>query len=192
MALFGRRKQTEASNQRFLEIRQRLVKTASDQSFQLKIIKEQEAASVAQLCGFTDKPHDSAAFVDVALMLLCLPSELALVVALEFSNFAHQVGFQPFGTIMVAVGHIDSLYRGMYVRKSLLDQKPELYELLNSKELRIERAAKLLATGLFVSSQSVTDARQMYRTMSADPVVKERLAEEIRTKDQDLARVIVG
>ena len=93
---------------------------------------------------------------------------------------------------MVAVGHIDSLYRPMIVRKSLLDQKPELGELLSSKELRIERAAKLLAAGLFVSSHSVTDAKQMHRTMSADPVVKERIADEIRAMDQDLALAIVG
>jgi len=168
------------------------VKTASDQSYQLKIIKEQEAASIAQACGFADKPHDSAAFVDVALMLLCLPSEFGFVVGLEFSNFAHQAGFQPFGTIMVAVGHIDSLYRPMFVRKSLLDRKPELDQLLQSKELRIDRAAKLLATGVFISAQDVPDAKRMFRAMSADPIVKQRVAQEIGEKDPSVAQAIVS
>ena len=186
------RSHSAASNERFAEIQQRLLTTARNQSFQLKIVKEQEASLIAQLCGFADKRHNSPDFVDVALILLCLPSELGFVVGMEFTNFAHLVGFQPFGTIMVSVGHIDSMYRPMIMRKSLIDQKPERDELLNSRNFRIEKAAKLLTVGLFISCQSVADAKNMYQNMSADAVIKNRIGDEVGKMDEELAHAIIG
>ncbi|MFH1289749.1 MAG: hypothetical protein ABIH88_03465 [Patescibacteria group bacterium] len=191
MGLLGKRKKNPANEDRFAQIRQQLLKTASDQSFRLRVIKEEEVLSIIQMCDFSQKRHNSADFVDVALMLLCLPPELGFVVALEFSNFAHLVGFQPFGTIMVAIGNIDSLYRPMIVRKSLLDQRPELDLLLQSEKPRIEKAAKLLKTGLFISTEGVTDAKRMYKTISMDPAVRKLFIEEVQKEDEDLARLII-
>src|SRR5688572_2141778 len=139
---------------RLATIRQSVVKSASEQSFKLKIIKEQEAQEIAQSCDITKKPHDPAAFVDIALFLLTYPTELAFVIGMEFTKLAPTLGFQPFGTIMVAMGHIDSMYQGMIVRRSLLDKRPELDNLMNSKDDRIERAGKFLAAGMFVSTRS--------------------------------------
>ena len=192
MGLLGKRKKNPASEKRFLEIQQQLLKTASDQSFQLRVIKEKEVLSIIQMCGFSQKRHNSADFVDVALMLLCLPPELGFVVALEFSNFAHLVGFQPFGTIMVAIGNIDSLYHSMIVRKSLLDQRPELDLLLQSKEFRIEKAAKLLKAGFFICAEGVTDAKEMYQTMSMGPAVRKLFIEEVQKEDEYLVRLIIA
>lgn len=191
MGLLGKRKKNPANEDRFAQIRQQLLKTASDQSFRLRVIKEEEVLSIIQMCDFSQKRHNSADFVDVALMLLCLPPELGFVVALEFSNFAHLVGFQPFGTIMVAIGNIDSLYRPMIVRKSLLDQRPELDLLLQSEKPRIEKAAKLLKTGLFISTEGVTDAKRMYKTISMDPAVRKLFIEEVQKEDENLARLII-
>jgi hypothetical protein len=189
---FGGNKEAEKANERFGEIRDILLKSASMQSYQLKIIKEQEAERIAETCGLSSKPHDSAAFVDLALMLLCLPPELGFVVALEFSKLGHLVDFQPFGTIMVAVGRIDSLYRPIIVRKSLLDQKPQLDELLQSRQLRIERAARLLAASIFVCAKDVDDAKKMFGAMLADAVIKERVADAIRQKDSGVARSVTS
>lgn len=183
---------SEEAEKRFTQIQQQLLEKASDQSFQLRIIKEEEALSIARMGDFSKKRHDSAEFIDVAIMLLCLPPELGFAVALEFSNFAHLVGFQPFGTIMVAVGNIDSLYSPMLVRKSLLDQKPELDSLLQSKKSRVEKAAKLLVAGLFISARDVADAKKMCKTMSMDSAVREVFIKEILKKDENLAQLIIS
>lgn len=161
------------------EARARVLKEASDHSFRLRVIKEEAAQEIARKCDIGRKPHDPAAFVDVAMQLLSFPPELGFVVAQEFTVFASKLGFQPYGTILVAVGRIDSLYTGMFSRVSHLRENPQLAFILESKPERLARASKLLITGLLLSTRSAKDTRTMFANISADPTIKELMRVEL-------------
>lgn len=172
-------------------LRTSLVQAAHSQAMQLGTSKEEAASSIVQSCRVLGKPHDPAAFVDVVLSLLALPTELAFTVALEFSDLAPQLGFQPFGTIMVAVGNIDSLYQGMLARVSILRQSPQLAEVIASRDVRLRRAGSLLAVGLLISADDLADAMAMYRDMSLGQETKLYLDEELRARAPTAADHII-
>jgi len=192
--LFG--KETAALDERVKQISQALIKRARDQSWQYKVNITEEAEKIGTACGiFTEgmfkKKHHPAHFVDIAIGLLCYPPELAFSIATQFTNFASHLGWNPFGTIMVALGQIDSLYRGMFVRKSVFDEKPELFEVINNKPLRIQKVGQLLAVAILASSQNIKEAREIYHSNIFDPSVKAVLDEELKKYDEEIAREII-
>jgi hypothetical protein len=180
------------AEERLAVLRQRFLKTASNQSFQRKLIKEQEANSIATGFDIQSKPHDPRAFVDVALFLLTYPPEIGYIICFEFRMFAPMLGFQPYGTIMVALGHIESYHRPMFVRFSVLQQKPELDLVLNSAEERITRAASLLTVGMVISAHDLRDTRKMFQDLSTDDSVRQAIVRELQRHDADLARRITS
>lgn len=180
-----------ALDKRIKQISQSLIKRARDQSWQYEVNITEEAERIGTACGIFKKKHHPAHFVDIAMWLLCYPPELAFSIATQFTNFASYLGWNPFGTIMVTLGRIDSLYRGMVVRKSIFDEKSEFFEVINNKPLRIQKAARLLAVAIFISSQNIKEAREIYHSNVFDPSVKAALDEELKKYDEEIAQEII-
>lgn len=177
-----------------------LIAKAAVQSHEMRVNPDREADKLAAKCGVSSnspmlrKPHHPANFVDVVFGLLCYPPELACVIALRFAKFEHYLGFQPFGTIMVAMTQIHSLYSGgMLVRASELADNPELDELLSDKPLRAQKSGEMLARAFFMHSQSLKEVRALYRNNRFDPAVKQALNAELRNiAGKELANAIIG
>lgn len=161
--------------------------------FELRLDIEKEVAKIAETCQLINKKHQMADFSDIALFLLSYPPELAFFMANLFSSYEARIGFQPYGTIMMAISHIDSLYqKQMYIyRLNRLRENPQIFELINSRQLKINRAAKMLAIAIIVSSAGVNDARNFFASMSIDLVIKEKLIHTLSTYDNGLAKAIV-
>lgn len=200
MALFNKlfRKRKSPLDERVKENSQALLIKARDQSRQFKINITEEAKEIGTSCGILSqgmfkKEHHPVEFLDIAMGLLCYPPELAYTIAIQFTDFKSRLGWNPFGTIMVALGQIDSLYRGgMLVRKSVLDENPELFEVINSKTLRIKKAGKLLAVAILASSQNIKEAKKIYHANIFDPSVKAVLNEELKKHDKEIAQSIIS
>ncbi|MEM4266967.1 MAG: hypothetical protein QW404_02845 [Candidatus Nanoarchaeia archaeon] len=199
MSIFDkfRGKSNPSLEERFKEIRQDLVKRGKEQSWQYKINPKDEAEKIGTSCGilkdgFLEKKHHPGYFVDIALGLLCYPPEVGFIITTQFTDYESRLGFNPFGTIMVALGQIDSLYRGVLVRKSVFDEKPQLFEVINNKGVRIKKAAELLAAGIVISSENIKRAREIYHNNKFDPSVKVALDEQLNKYGQDLAKQIIS
>jgi hypothetical protein len=171
---------------------QALLIKARDQSWQFKINITEEAKKIATSCGMRYKKRIAADFVDIALWLLCYPAELAYTIAIELTNFRPYLEWNPFGTIMDALGQIDSLYRGMYIDTSMLDEKPEFFEVVNSKSVRIKKAAQLLAVAILTSSQNVAESRKLYDSIIYDSSLKAALDEELKRRDEEIAQKLLN
>lgn len=188
--IFGNKK--EPLNKKILELRNKAVQKASEQSNQLKIVKEAEARKIAAMTGLLTKNHHPAHFVDTAMILLSYPPELAYVIALYLDDFKYQLGFNPHGTTMVAVTQIDSLYQGgMIVRWSSLKERPGLEEIINNRSIRIEKAGKFLATSIIIASETIDGARMIYHNNTFDPSVKAVLDAELKKYDEEVAKEII-
>ena len=192
--LLGQKK--SSLDERIAQLSQAILKKASDQSWDQKIIISEEARMIGTSCGILSqglfkKQHHPANFVDIAFWLMCYPPELAFSIATQFTNFASHLGWNPFGTIMVSLSQIDSLYRGMFTRASLFREKPELFEIINNKPLRLQKAGRLLAVSILASSQTIKQAKTIYRNQVFDPSVKAILDEELKGYGEEMAREII-
>lgn len=198
MEIFGKlfgKKETPL-DKKIKELNKSLIKKGSDQSWQQKINITEEARKIGTSCGILKegifaKRHHPGYFVDIALRLLCYPPELAFAITTQFTNFAQDLGYNPFGTIMIALGQIDSLYRGLFVRTSLLNEYPELFEILSNKPLRIQKAGQLLAVAIIASSQSIKKAREVYHSNIFDLSVKAVLDAELKKHNEEIGQAII-
>ena len=188
---FKRSSKRAALDERVKQIANAIIKEASTQSFKLKVNITEEAQKIGTSCGILKKQHHPANFVDIGLQLLTYPRELAFTIAVQFSNYESQLGFNPFGTIMLALSQIDSFYQGMLVRTQLLKKNPELFELINSKPARIQKAGEFVATAMLASSETVKGARAIYHNNVIDPSVKEVTDRELAEYDAEIAREII-
>ncbi len=180
-----------ALDRKVKEISESLLAKARDQSWQYKMNVTEEAKKIGLSCGIVGKQHHPAHFIDIALCLLSYPPELAFSIAVQLSNFSDQLGYNPFGTVMVALGQIDSLYRGIFVRTKVFDENPELFEVISSKTERIQRAGKLLAVAILASQEDIAGARHLYYSNVFDLSVKEVLDRELERHSEDVAREIL-
>lgn len=184
-------------DERVREISEALIRKAKSQSEEHGVNVILEAKKIGERAGILkegilEKKHHPAYFVDIAVWLLCYPPELAFTIATHFTGFAPGLGWNPFGTIMVALGQIDSLYQGMFVRKSIFDEKPEFFEIVNNRQLRILRAGQLLAVAILASSENMKSAREIYHKNIFDPTVKAVLDNELARYDAKVAREITA
>ena len=92
---------------------------------------------------------------------------------------------------MVALGQIDSLYKGMLVRTSIFNEKPEFFEIVNNKQLRIQKAGQLLAVAILASSENVKNAREVYHNSVFDHSVEAVLNKELAEYNAEVAREII-
>jgi len=198
MGLFDKLSENKraALDERVKQISIALMKKAKDQSWEHKVNITLEAKRIGDTSGILKegrlaKKHHPAYFVDISMWLLCYPPELAFSIATQFKGFASTLGWNPFGTIMVSLGQIDSLYKGMFVRVSTFRENPEFFEVINNKQLRIQRAGRLLAVAILASSQDIREARQLYHSNRFDDSVKEVLDEELVKYDAEISREIV-
>lgn len=193
--LFGKKK--SPLDGRVKQNSQDLLIKARDQSWQFKINITEEAEKIATSCGMLskgalEKKRFPADFVDIVLRLLCYPPELAYTIAIHFADSKSRLGWNPFGTIMTALGQIDSLYKGVLVDRSVFDEKPELFEVINNKPVRIKKAAQLLAVAILASSQNIEESRKLYRSIIFDPSMKAALDEELKQHDREIAQDTVN
>jgi hypothetical protein len=163
-----------------------LLSNAATQSCELMISPDKEADSIAAKCGLTSsnpmfkKQRDPAHFVDVAFALFCYPPELAYVITVKMSKFAHDLGFQPFGIIISSIGRITTLYGGgMFTRVSEIRQNVILTELLSNKPIRARKAGEFLARAIIISSKTLAEVRKLYYSTTMDPEVKRILDNEL-------------
>jgi len=187
-----------ALDKRIQQISHSIIKKAKDQSEEHRVNIILEAKKIGDMAGILEegmlkKKHHPAYFVDIAMWLLCYSPELAYAIATKFTGFAPGLGWNPFGTIMIALGQIDSLYNGigMFVRTSIFNEKPEFFEIVNDKQLRIQKAGQLLAVAILASSENIKSAREIYHKNIFDHAVKAVLDEELARYDAGAAREII-
>ena len=177
---------------RLASLADELTKKIIETSNALGLDKRREAKEIAGYCDVLNKPHDRRAFADVATALLSYPPELGFAIAMEFADLESQMGFNPYGTIMTLVAKSESLCQGMIARKDLIDKRQDIFEVMTSKEFRINRAGELLAIAIIVSSENLLEAATMYRHMYADISVRERAVQVLQSFDADLCQRITG
>lgn len=181
---------------RIKEIGQRFIREAKCQSWKYEINPVKEAQKIGVSCGifkkgiFEKKQHP-VYFIDIALCLLCYPPELALLIAAQFAEFEDNLGYSPFGSIMMALGQIDSLFNSLIFKRSLFNEKPVLFEVIENKSLRIQKAGQLLAVAI-LSSPNIEEARELYHINKFNPSVKTVLDKELEKYNKEIAQKIIS
>ena len=181
-------------DKRIKEIGETLIRRAKDQAKQLNVSLTEEAKNIGTSCGLLKKTHYPAHFVDIALHLLGYPPELASEIAIAINEeFRPQLGYNTLGVSMVALGQIESLYDGAFVRKELFNKNSALIEVTLSKSKRIQKAGELLAISILTSSGNMTvgRAREIYHSNVFDPSIKAILDSELARYDAEIAREII-
>jgi hypothetical protein len=181
-----------ALNLRQQQLRHSIFEEAAAQSRQKKVDIVAEAESIAVNCGMFNKERNPARYVDVVLQLLAYPNELACSIVHQFTTFAGRMAYNPFGTTMVAFAQMDSLYPGVMFRVEMLKENPLLGEVAMSKEVRLQRCGEILAISLLALSQTVEDAREVYRTTPFDPSMREFVNNTLYRYDKEIADYITG
>lgn len=120
-----------------------------------------EARRLASLYNIEDKPHDPQEFVELALHLLTYPPPLAFAIANQFSDLTAHLGYSPFATLMVVIGHIDQLFLGAVFRVSHLCAlgHPPYFELVQNKNLRLQRAGEVMSIALLLIGRTIPQIR---------------------------------
>jgi hypothetical protein len=172
------------------QTRQRLLDIAMKQSHELEIARESVAIAIGESCDISRKSNNPEAFVDVALCLLAYPPELAFTIALAMSRFERVLGFQPFGTIMTALCHIETLYQGMYVRLDAHNGKPELEQSLTDKHTRVQRAGRLVAVATLMGAKDLAFVRGTLQNSPCDPMVEVAMKLHLRELSPEIAEAV--
>lgn len=143
-------------------------------------------------CAIERKPHQATQFVDVALMLMAYPTELACAVGSMLPLLATRLGFNPFGVTMVAMAQMDQLYRGMFVRLSLVRANPRLAEAVEHRNIRCQRAGEILACMMLGFMGTPDDARETYHNTPFGPDIRPHVDAALNAYDAELARYIIA
>jgi len=181
-----------ALNQYMQCIRYSILEKATAQSRQDNIDIVAEAEYIAINCDIFQKKRNPAYYVDVVLQLLAYPNELACSIVHQFTTFTDRMEYNPFGTIMITFARMDSLYSGGMFRMKLLKENLLLAEAVVSRDTRLRRCGEILALSLLSLSQKVQDAREIYRTTSFDPSIREMVDRTLRHYNLEIADYITG
>ena len=149
-----------------------------------------EAQKVGSMCGIQKKRQHPGNFIDIALVLLSYPVELACLIAHGFKRYEQELGYNPYGKIMVALSCIESFYQGMIFKTSTFDESPDLFELVSSKEERIRRSGRLLAVNILFVDE-LADARLRYRTACFDESVRVEVDMALAAFDSEISKAII-
>jgi len=179
-------------NQRQEHLRQSIFEKAVVQSRAAKVDIVTEAECIAANCSVFTKERNPAHYTDVILQLLAHPNELACSIVHQFTNFTRRMPYNPFGTTMIAFAQMDSLYPGGMFRFKMLKENPLLGEVAVSKETRLQRCGEILAIALLALSQTVGDAREIYRTTPFDSSIRSVVDKTLRDYDVEIAEYIKG
>lgn len=147
---------------------------------------------LAARCALERKPHQTTQFVDVALMLMAYPTELACAVGSMLPLLTTRLGFNPFGVTMVAMAQMDQLYRGMVVRFSLVRANPRLAEVVENRDLRCQRAGEILACMMLGFMDTPDDACETYHSTPFGPDIRPHVDAALNVYDAALARYIIA
>ena len=197
--LFGEKRQ-RVLNKRIRKIGLSLIERAEKQSLQYNVNITQEAQKIATSCGLFEKriitkKRHPVYFVDVSLRLLCYPPELAVVIAYQFTHFSERLGFNPFGMIMICLGQIESRYKELsilLIKEWVFDEIPQLSEIINNEQLRIQKAGQTVSVGILSHALSIEEARRIYHKNIFDASIKAVIDKELKYFDEEIAQEIIG
>jgi hypothetical protein len=150
MRLFGRNNDL---SRRYDEIKKQVGLTAVSQARARGVDIPQEAFKIAEFCGGLMAKREWSDYMDVANFILAeYESELGLYVASAFGNFAGQLGYDPFGKIMLATQYVDRTAGLPVMTKfSFAKQHERFYEFLTECECpeRTRCAIEFLGLAVF-------------------------------------------
>jgi len=170
-------------------VRHNLLQSIKVASEEFGIDPRQEARRLANLYNIEAKAHDPEEFVELALHLLVYPPPLAFAIANQFSDLTAQLGFSPFATLMVTIGHIDHLFAGVAFRVSHLRAfgPPPYLEVVESKNLRLQRAGTVMAIALLLIGRTIPQIRDNYQKQDFQTPLKEIIDAELAKIDPEIA-----
>jgi len=181
-----------------LEIRQKEIKKilsekAKSQAFRYDIEPDKEAQRIGSCCEIFEKRNSAIDFIDIAMWLLCYPPELALKIAIHFADFDYFLSWNPFDLLMRTVENIDYLSKKILVaiRKTVLNQQPEILGLSIDRRYRNEKAGQLLAVAIIYLSKNLKEARYIFRKSKINYAIKEVVKKELLKLDPEIAQRII-
>ena len=183
---------------RELEIRQKEIKKilsekAQFHAFRYDIEPAKEAQRIGSCCEIFEKRNSAIDFIDIAMWLLCYPPELALKIAIHFADFDYFLSWNPFDLLMRTVENIDYLSKKILVaiRKTVLNQQPEILGLSIDRRYRNEKAGQLLAVAIIYLSKNLKEARYIFRKSKINYAIKEVVKKELLKLDPEIAQRII-
>jgi len=191
MRLFGKRNDV---GRRYEEIREQVRVAAVSQAKARQIDISQQAFIIAETCGGLMSKREWIDYRDIANFLLAeYETELGFYVANAFTNFAGQLGYDPFGKIMLATQYVDrTAGSSLMIRFSFAKHHQLFYEFLTERECpeRTRRAIAFLAIAIF-QFPNVDHARKVFPTLFVVPEMGSAVRERIHLIDRDVAEYVL-
>lgn len=184
------RKENQIYTQIRESIRTRAVNQAKERNIEIPI----EPFKIVEMTDISIK-REYRDYWDIANFLLAeYPTELGFYIANAFTNLASQLGYDPYGKIMLATQYVDRLAGSPIItRFSFTKDHPKFYEFMTEKNCpeRTDKALDFLVTGLF-QFQDADYARKKFPTLFVVPEMKEGIKEKLYSLDQTTAKYIIG
>lgn len=187
--LFGNSKEI---NHRYVKIRDENIAEGFQQAKEKGIDITTEPFKIAEtvnLPGQVDGEH----YWGVADYILAeYPTKLALQVASAFYNMAPQLGFDPFGKIMVGAQYVDwKAGTPIIYKMSFAKQHPEFTKFVTEIDCpeRTEKALDFLTAAIFQFSNAI-QARKIFPTLLVVPEMETGVKQKLYSIDQAVVKYI--
>jgi len=181
-------------NQRYAEIRDANIRKGFEQAKDLEIEIPTEPFRIAEIVPLPG-PVDGEHYWGVADFILSeYPTELGLQVAVAFCNMVPQLGFDPYGKIMIGSQYVDRKADSQSMtRASFASSHPRFYQFVTESDCpeRTERTLDFLTTALF-QFPSADHAKRIYPTLLVVPEIKAGVRENMDSIDSAVAKYISG
>ena len=184
---------SEEVNQRYARIRDENIRKGFQQAQSKGIDVPTEPFRIAEMIplpGQVDGEH----YWSVADFILAeYTTALGLQVASAFGNMAHQLGFDPFGKIMVGMQYVDRKAGSpTMTRLSFIREHPALHLYITEHDCpeRTEKALDFLTAALF-QFPSADHAKRIFPTLLVVPEVVGGVRERMYSIDDAVAKYVV-
>jgi len=121
-------------------------------------------------------------------------TELGFLIANAFHNLVPQVGYEPFGKIMIGTQFVDRKAGSpTMTRLSFMEEHPTFYQYISERDCpeRTKNALAFLVAGVF-QFPDANYSRQIFPKMFVVPEMESGVIQELYSIDKALARYIVG
>ncbi len=183
---------SEEVDRRYEQIRDQNIALGFKQARERRIDVSTEPFKIAEMLplpGAVDGEH----YWGVADFILAeYPIELGLQVASAFCNMVPQLGFDPYGKIMVGMQYIDrKAGSSSMTRFSFAKEHTDFYQYATEQDCpeRTEKALDFLTTSLF-QFPSVDHAKRIFPTLLVVPEMEKGVKERMYSIDETVARYI--
>lgn len=179
---------------RYDEIREQVRATAVSQARAAQVSIPQEAFKISETCGGLTAKREWSDYTDIANYLLAeYETELGFYVANAFTNFAAQLGYDPFGKIMLATQYVDRRAGSpVMVRFSFAKEHGLFYEFLTERECpeRTRRAVDFLGVAVF-QFPTLDHAKRVLPTLFVVPEMGAAVRRRLLVIDRAVAESLV-